>query len=210
MVKALVCFAVAQEKQYFHVRESVHALVTGMGARASACNLARLLEVHHPRLIIAAGFAGGLNPELKLGQMIVDDADLSEHGLNLSGPVELFHGKIHSASQVMVTPFEKASLRKETNADAVDMESSALRSIARNHRIPMVALRVITDPYNEALPLDFNQFMNTAGSMRYGKLACHLLRNPSTVSGLIQFQKKLKYAAQQLGETLNILLDAPA
>ena len=65
-MKALVCFAVAQEKQYFHVRESVHTLVTGMGARASACTLARLLEVDHPRLIIAAGFAGGLNPELKL------------------------------------------------------------------------------------------------------------------------------------------------
>lgn len=209
-MKALVCFAVAQEKHYFHVRESVHVLVTGMGASAAGCTLARLLEVEHPRLIIAAGFAGGLNPELKLGQMILDDSDLSEHGLNLSGPAALFHGKIHSASKVMVTPFEKASLRKESNADAVDMESSAVRSIARSHRIPMVALRVITDPYNEALPLDFNQFMDTGGSMRYGRLGCHLLRNPSTVSGLIQFQKKLKYAAQQLGETLNSLLDTSA
>ena len=209
-MKALVCFAVAQEKQYFHVRGSVHALVTGMGARAAARSLARLLEVDHPRLIIAAGFAGGLNPELKLGQMILDDSDLSEHGLNLSGTAALFHGKIHSASKVMVTPLDKASLRKESNADAVDMESSAVRSIARNHRIPMVALRVITDPYNEALPLDFNQFMNTAGSMRYGRLACHLLRNPSNISRLIQFQKKLNYAAQQLGKTLNLLLDTPA
>ena len=208
-MKALVCFAVAQEKQYFHARESVHAVVTGMGASAAGRTLARLLEVDHPRLIIAAGFAGGLNPELKLGQMILDDSDLSEHGLNLSGPAALFHGKIHSASKVMVTPFEKASLRKESNADAVDMESSAVRSIARSHRIPMVALRVVTDPYNEALPLDFNQFMDTAGSMRYGRLAFHLLRNPSTVSGLAQFQKKLKYAAQQLGKTLNLLLDTP-
>ena len=208
-MKALVCFAVAQEKQYFHARESVHAVVTGMGASAAGRTLARLLEVDHPRLIIAAGFAGGLNPELKLGQMILDDSDLSEHGLNLSGPAALFHGKIHYASKVMVTPFEKASLRKESNADAVDMESSAVRSIARSHRIPMVALRVVTDPYNESLPLDFNQFMDTAGNMRYGRLAFHLLRNPSTVSGLAQFQKKLKYAAQQLGKTLNLLLDTP-
>lgn len=209
-MKALVCFAVAQEKQYFHAPESVHALVTGMGAPAAACNLARTLEVEHPGLIIAAGFAGGLNPELKLGQVILDDADLQEHGLNLSGPAELFHGKIHSASKVMVTPSEKASLRKESEADAVDMESSAIRSIARSHRIPMIALRVITDPYNEALPLDFNQFMNSTGSVRYGRLAFHLLSNPSTVSGLIQFQKKLEYAAQQLGATLNLLLDTPA
>jgi hypothetical protein len=52
--------------------------------------------------------------------------------------------------------------------------------------------------------------MDNAGSMRFGRLGCHLLRNPSTVSGLIQFQKKLKYAAQQLGETLNSLLDTSA
>jgi len=194
-VKALICFAVAQEKQYFHVRESVHALVTGMGASAAGCNLARLLEVHHPRLIVAAGFAGGLNPELK--------------GLNLSGPEALFHGKIHSASKVLVTPLEKASLRRESNADAVDMESAAVRSVAKKRGIPMVALRVITDPYDEALPLDFNQFMNTAGSMRYGRFACHLLRKPITVLRLIQFQKKLNYAAQRLGATLNLLLDTP-
>jgi adenosylhomocysteine nucleosidase len=208
-VKALICFAVAQEKQYFHVRESVHALVTGMGASAAGCNLARLLEVHHPRLIVAAGFAGGLNPELKLGQMILDDSDLSGHGLNLSGPEALFHGKIHSASKVLVTPLEKASLRRESNADAVDMESAAVRSVAKKRGIPMVALRVITDPYDEALPLDFNQFMNTAGSMRYGRFACHLLRKPITVLRLIQFQKKLNYAAQRLGATLNLLLDTP-
>ena len=208
-MKALVCFAVAQEKQFFHAPESVNALVTGMGAHAAAYTLTQLLEVEHPRLIIAAGFAGGLNPELELGRIILDDADSSGHCLNLSGPAALFHGKIHSASKVMVTPYEKASLREESKADAVDMESSAIRSVARNHRIPMVALRVVSDPYNEALPIDFNQFMNAAGSMRYGKLACHLLRKPRFVPKLIQFQKKLNYAAQQLGETLNILLDTP-
>lgn len=208
-MKALVCFAVAQEKQFFHAPESVNALVTGMGAHAAAHTLTRLLEVEHPSLIIAAGFSGGLNPELELGRIILDDEDLSEHGLNLSGPAALFHGKIHSASKVLVTPYEKASLREKSKADAVDMESSAIRLVARNHRIPMVALRVISDPYNEALPLDFNQFMNTGGSVRYGKLACHLLREPSSVSKLIQFQKKLNYAAQQLGETLNLLLDTP-
>ena len=209
-MKALVSFAVAQEKQHFLAPEDVHVLVTGMGAEAAASVLAKSLAVLKPSLIIAAGFAGGLHPDLKLGQIILDDAGQPTHGLNLSKSNALFRGRIHSASKVVVTPEAKALLRETSKADAVDMESASVRLVAEQHGIPMVALRVISDAYDESLPLDFNQFMNGKGGMRYGRLVYHLLRHPGSVPKLIRFQGRVQYASQQLGESLNLLLTSPA
>lgn len=208
-MKALVCFAVVQEKQYFRAPNDVHVLVTGMGAEAAAQILAKSLETQKPSLIIAAGFAGGLNPELKLGQMILDDAGQTGYGLNLTGNQTWFRGKIHSVSEVAVTPQAKAQLRESSHADAVDMESASIRLIAEQYGIPMLALRVISDAYDESLPLDFNQFMNPKRGMRYGSLAYHILRHPGTIPKLIQFQKKVQYASQQLGKNLSLLLKSP-
>jgi adenosylhomocysteine nucleosidase len=208
-VKALVCFAVAQEKQYFRTLGDVQVLVTGMGAGAAASALTKSLEASRPSFIIAAGFAGGLNPELKLGQVILDDAGCTEHGLNLLGNNSFFRGKIHSSSKVVVTPEAKARLREDSNADAVDMESESIRLVAKNHGIPMVAIRVISDAFDTSLPLDFNQFMNDKGGMRHGRLVCHLIRHPGKVAKLMSFQRKIQHAAQKLGEHLNLLFKTP-
>lgn len=209
-MKALVCFAVSQEKRYFLAPKDIQVLVTGMGAKAASSALTKSLEILKPPLIVAAGFAGGLSPELKLGQVIMDDAGHIEHGLEPPGNDTVFRGKIHSASKVAVTPNSKARLRETTNADAVDMETESIRLIAKEHGIPMVAIRVISDPYDESLPLDFNQFMSDEGRMRYSRLAYHIIRHPSSVPKLMKFQRKVQYAAQKLGENLNLILKQSA
>lgn len=208
-MRALICFAVAQEKHFFRAINGIQVIVTGMGAKAAEESLTSSLRDIKPQMIIAAGFAGGLNPDLKLGQLIFDSAQQDKFALKLSSLPNMFCGRIHSDSKVIVSPEAKAQLRKKTNADAVDMESASVRLIAKRHGIPMVSIRVISDPYDESLPLDFNLFMNERGGMHYGKLAFHLIKHPGTVINLVQFQKKVQFAARRLGESLHSILEPP-
>ncbi len=202
----LVCFAVPQEKQYFRSRSKVRSIVTGMGAKAATACLEESLYQTKPEIIIAAGFAGGLNPALKCGQVVMDNPDQIKHKLNLTSLKNLVHGTIHSAPRVLITPQEKASLRRQTGADAVDMESASIRTVAKRQGIPVLSFRVISDGFEDTLPIDFNLFMTEEGGMRFGALLFHILKRPLVIPKLLTFQRNVHFAARQLGGALDLAI----
>ena len=103
-MKCLVCFAVTQEKRYFRAPSHAQVLVTGMGSKATAKALTKALETVRPDLVIAAGFAGGINPELSSGQLVLDANALGIHELDYSPIPSLFRGRILSVPKVLITP----------------------------------------------------------------------------------------------------------
>src|SRR5260221_9543504 len=80
----LVTFALPQESSDFREalrrrrHESVRVEHFGVGPARAAERIGRLLAMEKPRLLICAGFAGGLGPRLPRGEIIV--------GENLSTP----------------------------------------------------------------------------------------------------------------------------
>ena len=56
------------------------------------------------------------------------------------------------ASDIIATEDDKARAWRDTGALAVDMESHVVAHVAARHRLPMVAIRVVTDPAERALP----------------------------------------------------------
>src|SRR5688500_17459261 len=74
----LICFAVKEEAKFFHLgpadaEDSFAVLITGMGRRNAAKQIREALPVVQPKLVLTCGFAGGLNPELKLGSIVFDE-----------------------------------------------------------------------------------------------------------------------------------------
>lgn len=198
----LVCFAVKEEARYFHARAGVSAVViTGMGRDNAAAGVRKALATVRPRLVITAGFAGGLNPELKTGTALFEadeGAGLAEKLLKCGALPAKFHG----ADCVAVRAAEKQVLWQLTGADAVEMESSVIRTICWEHKIPSATIRVISDAAAEDLPLDFNELMTRRQRINYAKLAGTLLRRPGKIPQLLRFQKQTVFAAQRLGEVL--------
>lgn len=200
----LVCFAVKQEAKFFKAADC-RIILTGMGRKNAVDGLQKALDATRPGLVLTCGFAGGLNPKLSLGDIVFDadnSAGLKDKLIALGG----MPGVFHCSEQVAGTATEKQSLRSTTKADAVEMESSAIRAICAEKKIPSATIRVISDVAGEDLPLDFNALMTSNYRLSIAKLLGKLLREPGKIPELMAFQKRTVFAARRLGELLEKLV----
>ncbi len=211
-VSFLVCFAVKEEAKFFLPRQSragsVQAWITGMGRKNAAESIREAVAAVEPECILTCGFAGGLNPALGLGEVVFDydfDAGVAEPLTNL-GAVS---AKFHCSKRVAISAEEKRVLWESTGADAVEMESSVIRNLCHEWKIPSATIRVISDTANDDLPLDFNALMTSDDRIHFGKLALAILKSPQKISRLISFQRQTMTAARELGRVLNELFSAP-
>ena len=71
----LLCFAIAQEAKPFRRLAKQYAdvaiLITGMGRRNAERALRARLTDSRPAFVLNGGFAGGLNPALATGDIVV-------------------------------------------------------------------------------------------------------------------------------------------
>lgn len=206
----LICFAVKVEAKFFlpaSQKDGHRLLITGMGVRNASLGIREALTEVRPSLVVTAGFAGGLNPGLKVGTVVFDEdteAGLSPSLLKLGAVAVRFH----CATRVAVTAAEKQALWSSSGADVVEMESSAIRAICREHKIPGATVRVISDAAGEDLPLDFNALMTSEDQINYLKLLGMLLAGPQKIPRLMKFQKQIVVAARELADVLSRSLAA--
>jgi hypothetical protein len=241
----LVCFALKEEAAPFHKIAAAHpgvfTLIVGIGRqnaeksvrsflnscrrRGDESQIKKKLETPHlisyePRLVLTCGFAGGLNPDLKLGDVVFDVEPFSSRSRgdetqikkNLETPHVVSYerllaagakpAKIHCADRIATTVAEKKALRAETGADVVEMESAAIQAVCAERGIPCATVRVISDTANEDLPLDFNALAKPDKSLDFGKLAWAIAKSPGKIGALMALQKKTSFAANQLSAVL--------
>lgn len=215
--RVLICFAVKEEGPCFRAvwasprpkRPSqfsqLDGLVTGMGRRNALECVRPELEADEPRLVLTCGFAGGLNPALTVGTVIFDtDPDLAwTEKLEALGARR---ARFHCTRRVAATAVEKRDLWRSTGADAVEMESSVIRTLCRERGIPSATIRVISDHAEEDLPLDFNVLMTAHERISYWRLAWQLLKSPHKVPALMRLQRQTSMAARRLNAVLEALL----
>jgi adenosylhomocysteine nucleosidase len=149
---------------------------------------------------LTCGFAGGLNPDLKLGDVVFETSDETLRAKLLGAGAK--PSKIFCADRIATTVAEKKKLRAETGADAVEMESAAIHAVCRERGIPCATVRVISDTASEDLPLDFNALAKPDKNLDFGKLFLAIAKSPGKISALMELQKKTKFAAEQLAGVL--------
>ncbi len=119
------------------------------------------LETLQPDVIVVAGVAGGLDPSLRSGDVIVASEVRDEHGrilLRAAAPLaaelrrlglRVHTGPIASSDQIV----HGAAREKlaETGALAVDMESAAIVRALHEQGMPIAVVRVIVDTVHSPL-----------------------------------------------------------
>jgi nucleoside phosphorylase len=203
-VRSLVCFALKEEAAPFRKlcagRTEVVILLTGVGRDNTERSMRKCLARHSPAGVLTCGFAGGLDPALKVGDIVffTQDRLLRDELVNAGArPAKFF-----CAATIAATAADKEQLRRTTGADAVEMESEAIQEICRQTKIPCATVRVISDAADEDLPLDFNQLHKPDWSLDYGRLIGALAKSPGKVGALLRFRKRISSAAGRLADTL--------
>jgi adenosylhomocysteine nucleosidase len=132
----------------------------GIGAEFARRATEAAIALYHPVLVVSAGFAGGLAPELKAGDtlfptVVVDAQDGSRSETVISdtavGQREMGRGVLVSVSNV-VNPEQKRRLAESYGAKAVDMEAAAVARGADARGVAFIAAKVISDAACDVLP----------------------------------------------------------
>ena len=132
--------------------ESERAVVVcgGIGAEAVRRATAAAISLYSPQTIWSIGFAGALDPALKVGdslqpQRVIDAGDSSLTTISGGSGTLVSYAAIAS-------PEQKSSLRRAYGAEAVDMEAAGVARGAMARNTDFAVYKVISDESNFELP----------------------------------------------------------
>jgi adenosylhomocysteine nucleosidase len=172
------------------------------------------------RGVISFGVAGGLDPALKSGDVVVATEitagesrwsaalELSEEliaGAGL-GRQRVVRAGLAGVEQIVSGKAGKAALRTATGAAAVDMESHIAAAYAEEVGLPFAALRVVSDPATRALPAVVMNAIKPDGNVDLRKVLGGLVRNPSTLRALVSTGRDFNRALRSLRGCRSFLL----
>ena len=184
--------------------------VGGMGCARAAIAARKLVDAGASRLV-SFGLAGGLDPALNAGTVVLPSAILSRAGAEfITSPDWLAQlsiavaaqrcvaaGKLLTSSATIDAIADKAAAFRETGAVAVDMESLAIAEVAAAHRLPFVAVRVIVDTAADALPRAVAA-ASRAGQLSIGRFIGGLALAPGELFAVIRLARRYRTAMLSL------------
>ena len=139
--------------------------LSGVGD-ARAENAGHRLVDRGATALVSWGVAGGLDPDLEPGTVVLPDVVVHTDGSNspadvawrdrlltrLQGRLLTSTSPLFHATRPITAPAEKMELHQKTGAAAVDMESAAVVAVANETGIPCLVVRVVADAAGVRLP----------------------------------------------------------
>lgn len=173
---------------------------TGLGRRAAAAAEA-VLGSFSPKVVLSAGTAGGLSPDLNAGDIVICDRVRAADGASpddtepvLADPgllavalratkragVAVRFGRSVTVDTVAWGVEEKAQLRSQAEDDIVEMESYWVGRVAQRHGIPFLAVRAVSDGAEDTL-IDIPGLVGEDGVIDYSRFLPYVQQHPEHV-----------------------------
>ena len=183
----------------------IEVLHTGVGEKVCRRRLEVFLRDQKFDCLITAGFAGAINDDLQIGDLLVAR---NFSTIDLTGKSSLSSLPIHIADLLTIHTLidsveERMKLARTSSAAAVDMETEFIARICASHNLPLLSLRVISDTPRHGLPAPANVLFDIEQQRTHLlKLAQHFLARPNHVPRLARFTKRIKNVRKSLATAL--------
>jgi hopanoid-associated phosphorylase len=182
--------------------------VSGMGG-AAASAAARALLDSGVSALMTFGLAGGLDPSLACGSILMPEQILSgaerfattsawrERLILRLDAQRVSRGALLSVPAPVAQATDKARLFRDTGALGLDMESAAVAALAAREGLPFICIRVVVDTAADSLPACVVA-ASEAGRVRSAALLAGLLRSPAQIGALILLARRYRRAIAAL------------
>lgn len=178
---------------------------------ANAAGAARAAARSGAAALLSFGLAGGLDPDLAPGTVVIPERIILATGDALEtdsawreriaaalGPgLVTDQGALLTVDTPLDTPARKARAAETSGAVAADMESGAIAAVAAEAGLPTVAIRVVTDGASDSLPPGVERWIDATGRRRAAPIAAAVLR-PSQWSVLARLSRRHRVAQRAL------------
>ena len=205
--------------------------VTGDGEHNARRGLAAMLAALPLRRIIVVGVAGGLDPTLEvgalvIGEQVIDEADGGRYSAD-AALVDLAatagaaaRGITVSARRIADTVDDKRRLLAIARARpgagddpspspaVVDLESAAFAALAKRAGVPWLVLRVVSDTAAESLPALLNRSRDDGGAVRRARVIRALLSDPRALRPLLALRERVRAGAHRLAQAVALTVAA--
>ncbi|HHT9157130.1 MAG TPA: phosphorylase family protein [Candidatus Tripitaka californicus] len=196
----------------------------GIGPERAERATKGLLERFKIEAVLSVGYTGALRDGIRTGELVIVRNVLSRSPINqtparypchpllteLSQKVAEENGfKVHLGDILTVTepikrPEDKRQAGVLTGAVAVDMEGAGVATVAREARIPFMALKVILDEVDEELK--GTGLVDGEGRADFFKAFTYLLYNPWDIIYLLRLNRQAVRAASELARFLSVMV----
>jgi adenosylhomocysteine nucleosidase len=190
----------------------------GTGPEAAGKAASELLEEGCTALL-SFGLAGGLDPLLRPGSVVVAEAIVTDRGEafptdiawrqrvveRLTAGRAVVEGRLLGSDRPLLTQVDKCALANQLRASAVDMESGAVARAAQRSGVPFMAIRAVADPAERAIPAWLAEAIGSSGRARLHLVAAGALAKPSDLPQLFRLARDQRAALAALSR---VALDA--
>ena len=179
---------------------------TGVGEKVCRQRMARFLQDRQLDCLISAGFAGALNDQLNVGDLLLaqnfSTAELSK-ARSLLVNLPLHVANLLTVPLMIDSNEERNKIARATDAAAVDMETEFIARACAEHGVPLLSLRAISDTPRQPFPAPANVLFNIERQRTsVMTLVLYLCKQPTRLPGMIRFASQIARARETLTEAL--------
>jgi adenosylhomocysteine nucleosidase len=184
----------------------VEVMHTGVGEKACRERLRKFLEDQKFDLLISSGFAGALNDEFEVGDLLLaknfSTIELNKSRSSFSG-LQICTADLLTIPHLIDSADERNRTAHASGAAAVDMETEFIARACAESGIPLLSLRGISDTSREPFPVAPEILFNfERQGTDMAALARFLIVHPSRIPCLIQFARRIARVRKTLANAL--------
>ena len=197
---------------------------SGIGKERAQEAAGMVMERYRPQAVLSMGYAGGVSPEVKAGDLILPERlfVLDHRTAAADGPsshrdlpcdtslleaaslvlqeetLRVHRGDLLTVPSPLADPLSKKWVGTRFPVMAVDMESYWIGEMARERGVPFLAVRAASDEAGDALP-DYRRFLDEMGEVEPLNAASYFLSNPHRLLAAPRLASNARLASRSLG-----------